>query len=466
MLRMYSFLCRVSIYFIFSLLLIACTPQLQNASDIVPITAFPTTDTAALCALGQDNTSDWAIRLDALTTIHDRFADCGADIDLLLYITYVEFANFMERAGDANAATSSYNEALFYYPEGIQAQNRLAILRGIEVTDQVITCAGIDAGEELTAYTPTDNDFIQLNSNTFRINNEPFVIFGANYYPMNTPFDLFLTETALAEVEFEFDLIRESGINTLRIYLRPEDLFACDAAVPVVENFERLDGIIQLASEADLRLILVLNQDVDPSILYFEDFVREQMRFIVERYQQEPTIIAWDVRDKGDLDYRNGLIRQDIALRWLADTVVMIRQIDNQHWVTAGWWHESELTAPLLDFVSFQFYGDYADLRQEIANLRASANRPILMISIGYSTFSVSDITQRNLLFQAFEEVSNNNLMGWMVNHTFDYPRSVTCIPPDCPGTGSDLNQFGLWNTGYFPKLAVEAIRIITGVDE
>ncbi len=58
------------------------------------------------------------------------------------------------------------------------------------------------------------------------------------------------------------------------------------------------------------------------------------MRFLVERYHAEPTIIAWDIRDKGDVDYRTGLVRQDIALRWLADTVVMIRQIDNQHY---GW---------------------------------------------------------------------------------------------------------------------------------
>ena len=200
--------------------------------------------------------------------------------------------------------------------------------------------------------------------------------------------------------------------------------------------------------------------------LYFEDYVLEQTRFIVERYKDEPTILAWDVRDRGDVDFREGFVRQDVATTWLADTIIMIRGIDNQHPITAGYWQESIVTAPLVDFVSFQFYGDYADLRQEIANLRASANRPILLASIGYSTFEVSDVNQRNFLFQAFEEVEQNQLMGWMVNHAFDYPRTVTCIPPDCPGDGAAINQFGLWNTGYFPKLAIEAVRLATGVDE
>lgn len=446
--------------------LIACTPELQNASHINPATAIPTVDDITLCAIGLDNTVDLDLRLNALNTLHDRFTDCGTNIDLLLYMAYVEFGDFMERAGDSTAAISAYNDALFYYPEGTQAQNRLDLLNTIEVTEPIITCGDDTSFDVLQSYTPADNTFVQLNSNGFQLNGDIYPIYGVNYYPMNTPFERFLTETNLDDVEFEFDLIRESGINTLRLYLRPEDLFECNAPVPIVENFERLDGIIHLAHEADLRLIMVLNQDVEPHELYFEDFIREQMRFIIERYHEEPTIMAWDVRDRGDIDYRTGLVRQDIALHWLADIVVMIRQIDNHHWVTAGWHHDSIVTAPLVDFVSFQFYGDYADLRQEIANLRAGANRPILLASFGYSTFNLSDITQRNLLFQALEDVENNHLMGWMVNHTFDYPRSATCIPPDCPGTGSELNQYGLWNTGYFPKLAVDAIRIITGIDE
>lgn len=454
------------LYILILLVISACTPELPNASDITPVTAIPTVADGALCAIGQDNSLDWDIRLDALIQVHERFGECDTNIDLLLYNAYSALGQLMEAGGDSQAAITFYENALFYYPEGFQAQNRLDEIQGFEVTEAVTVCEDEGTTEDLPDYQATDSHFAILDEAGFQINGEDYSIYGVNYYPKDTPFGLFLTESKLENIEAEFELIQGAGLNTLRLFLRPQDLFRCDAPVPNAENFERLDSIIQLAHDSNFRLIMVLNQDVIPSVLYFEDFVSAQMQFIVERYQDEGTILAWDVRDKGDVDYREGLIRQDYALRWLADTVVMIRQSDNQHPVTAGYWQDSLVTAPLVDFVSFQFYGEYADLRQEIANLRASANRPVLLIGIGYSTFSVSDVTQRNLLFQAFEEVEQNALMGWMVNHAFDYPRTVTCIPPDCPGNGSELNQYGLWNTGYFPKLAVEAVRIATGVDE
>ena len=453
-------------YILILLVMSACTPELPNASDITPVTAVPTESDESLCAIGLDANLAWDTRLDALTQVHERFGNCEPDIDILLYNTYLQLGNLMEGGGDAEAATSAYENALFYYPDGVQAQNRLHVIQGIEVTEESPLCEDGTTAEDLPEFQAIDSPFAELSETGFQIDGEDYPVYGVNYYPVNTPFGLFLTETNIEDMEAEFELMREAGLNTLRIFLRPQDLFLCDAAVPDAENFERLDSIIQLADEHNFRLIVVLNQDVIPSILYFEEFVSAQMRFIVERYRDEGAILAWDVRDRGDVDYRNGLIRQDIALRWLADTVVMLRQLDNRHPITAGYWQDSLVTAPLVDFVSFQFYGDYADLRQEIANLRATANRPILLTAIGYSTFTVSDVTQRNLLFQAFEEVEQNNLAGWMLNHAFDYPRTVTCIPPDCPGSGSELNQYGLWNTGYFPKLAVEAVRIATGVDE
>jgi hypothetical protein len=154
------------------------------------------------------------------------------------------------------------------------------------------------------------------------------------------------------------------------------------------------------------------------------------------------------------------------VLTWVAETAVLIREIDQNHPITAGWWQNALDTAPLVDFVSFQFYGEYAPFRQEIANLRASANRPILLTAIGYSTFTLDEVTQRNLLYQAFEEVNQNHLLGWLVYMAFDYPRTATCIEPDCPGSGMVIDHYGIWNTSYFRKLAVDAVEIMTGIQE
>ncbi|MDQ7035451.1 MAG: cellulase family glycosylhydrolase [Anaerolineae bacterium] len=263
----------------------------------------------------------------------------------------------------------------------------------------------------------------------------------------------------------------ESGINTLRIFLYNTDLFICPDtnAIPITENVARLDGVIRLAAEHNLRLIVVLNND--PDLLYHPlysnpDSVQMQTRFIIERYHNEATILAWDIRDRGDVDYRDDNFTREQVLTWVAETAIFIREIDPNHLVTAGWWNNALDTAPLVDFVSFQFYGEYADFRQEIANLRASAGKPILLSAIGYSTFALDEIAQRNLLFQAFEEVAQNDLLGWIVYMAFDYPRTLTCIEPDCPGSGQAIDHYGIWNTSYFRKFAVDAVEIMTGVQE
>ena len=147
---------------------------------------------------------------------------------------------------------------------------------------------------------------------------------------------------------------------------------------------------------------------------------------------------------------------------WLADIVLAIRETHTQHAITASWGTAAGTTAPLVDFVSFQHTGTTDTLRQTIANLQASTARPLLLSSIGYSTFDVGEIAQRDTLFSAFDVAENTELMGWTISWAFDFPRTATCLPPDCPGEAQAINQFGLWNTTYFPKLGLEAVTAQT----
>jgi hypothetical protein len=456
--------------------LAACTPQLPNPANVTSVTAVPTVDMANpadLCQAAQHRSRDWEQTIEALQVLIENELDCGGNIPLetQLYTAYLAYGSQLEADRQRTEAQAVYEAAFALNPTGIEAQERLIGMRGY-FQPTVIPPAECDADEvELEDYTSSKGEFVRLGDAYFIFNGEPFYVRGVNYFPRDTPFRHFLTETELESVETEMALMQASAINTLRIFLYNADLFACPDtnAIPIIENFERLDGIIQLAAEHNLRLIVVLNNE--PDLIYHPlytnpEWVEEQTRFIVERYRDEPTILAWDVRDRGDLDYRYGDFPREQVLIWVAETVVLIREIDTNHPITAGWWQNALDTAPLVDFVSFQFYGEYATFRQEIANLRASANRPILLTSIGYSTFTLDEVTQRNLLYQAFEEVHQNDLMGWVVYMAFDYPRTATCIEPDCPGTGMVIDHYGIWNTSYFRKLAVDAVEIMTGVQE
>lgn len=456
--------------------LTACTPRLPNPANVTSVTAVPTVDMAnpaELCQAAQLRSRDWEQTIEVLQALISDDLTCDGNIPLetQLYTAYLAYGTQLERDQHHELAQAVYEAALELNPAGIEVQERLIGIRGYVAPTVIPPAACHTEDAELETYAPTDGEFVRLGNTFFILNEEPFLVHGVNYFPRNTPFRHFLTETQLTDVETEMALMQVSGINTLRIFLYNADLFACPDtnAIPIVENFSRLDGIIQLAAEHNLRLIAVLNNE--PDLIYHPlytnpEAVQAQTRFIVERYRDEPTILAWDVRDRGDLDYRYADFPREQVLTWVAETVILIREIDSNHPITAGWWQNALDTAPLVDFVSFQFYGEYAPFRQEIANLRASANRPILLSAIGYSTFTLDEVTQRNLLYQAFEEVNQNELLGWMVYMAFDYPRTATCVEPDCPGSGNVIDHYGIWNTSYFRKLAVDAVEIMTGVQQ
>jgi hypothetical protein len=454
---------RAFVFLAASFFLFACTPELPNAANITPVTAIPPLQAETLCQIAEVS-GDWQTRIEALESLAARGENCGAELSLSFYVTYLGYGESLEIMGENAAAIDAYQIALNYLPNGYEAQERMARLSNQpEATENIVPCPI----ETLPDYQATEGSFASLGEESFLVDGQAYPIYGVNYYPRDTPFWHFLPESDLEAVNTELALIQPTGLNTLRIFLRYQDLFACDAAAPIIENFARLDGIIQTAAANDFRLIVVLHQDADVNLLYTNpSHQREQSRLIIERYKDEPAILAWDLRDRGDYDYRVTGIERVRVLTWLADTALLIRSIDQNHFVTAGWWQNAQDTIPLVDFVSFQFYGQYAELRQEIANLKAASSRPILLSAVGYSTFSLDEIAQRNLLFQNFEEVRNNHLMGWMVYMAFDYPRIATCIEPNCPGDGNVLDHYGLWNASYFPKLAVDAIRVSTGVAE
>lgn len=468
----------ILLFLLLSLSLFACTPESPPVqAPITAVTGVPTldrTDPEKLCQTATEDTgANWLRVIDALETLQSMQVICddNVSIESRLYQAYLAYGTQMEAEGRESDAISAYDMALTFDRTGDEASARLQRLQvatpaPLQRCDASVVTEAIQA---LPDYMPTTGSFARLNQTGFEIDDEPFYVYGVNYYPRETPFAYFLTRTETEVVSAELDIIQKAGINTLRIFLRPDDLFICpgNGAVPVAETFQRLDQIIQIAAEKSFKLILVLNQNADLQhypLYENPDHVIDRTTFIVERYRDEPAVLAWDIRDRGDIDYRSDRFSREIVLEWVSDTVRLIRRLDTNHPVTAGWWQDASATAPLVDFVSFQHYGEYEPLRQRIALLRDSVNRPILLTAIGYSTFSVDETAQRNLLYQAFEEVRHNDMAGWMIYLAFDFPRTATCIEPDCPGDGKDIDHYGIWNTSYFPKLAVDAVERITGV--
>lgn len=338
---------------------------------------------------------------------------------------------------------------------------------------QLATCPQDIIDEALVnigTYTPSDmTDFVRLEDNQLTVDDESYPVRGINYYPSAYPWRRFLTETDLDTFRADLELMHNAGFNTLRIFLWNTALFNCpgSGAVPNWGVFQRLDGIIRNAGNAGFRLIVTLNDlpDMEDYPLYTNPLHTQlQTIFIVERYRDEAAILAWDLRNEGDIDYgsKQGYLgtefNREQVLAWLGETADMVRRVDENHLITAGWLNDAEATAPYVDFVSFHHWEDADSFRNRLNTIRAGTDKPILVQEFGYSTFRISQGEQAAAINQIIRESQSQGLLGWMIWTAFDFPLDRSCFPSPCVSEDNAEHHFGIWNSDGTPKSALELL--------
>jgi hypothetical protein len=326
------------------------------------------------------------------------------------------------------------------------------------------------AFRQTPAYQPTSlQGWVEAGPEFLTLNGAPFLVQGINYYPSRSPWRRFLTDTSMSVVDRELDLIALAGFNTIRLYLWNDALFQCfgSGAVPQPQAFAILDGVIQRAAVRGLRVILTLNDmpDLENYPLYSNPaHTAAQTSFLVSRYAQEPAVMAWDMRNAGDIDYGiennlDGEFSREQVVNWLADTSALIRELDGRHLLTAGWAYDSAATIPYVDFISFAHWSDDLNvLRGRLISLSNATTKPVVLTSFGYSTFEQSEEQQRDLIDGAVGVIEEYDAGGWVLWTGFDFPLDATCVEPNCPSQDNREHHFGLWRTDYTAKPALEAI--------
>jgi hypothetical protein len=460
-------------------LLAGCAPEPPpDRSGLQVVSPVPTLDDAnpeTLCEfVGERWGQSWPEVIRTLEILESRDIDCGSDpTQNRLYSAYLIYGTELEEMGRQADAIHAYQMALYY---DFASEAAAESLRRLDVLtpEPFPSCSPDLVSRALAAlppYEPTEGEFVQVSGDRLTLAGWRYPLHGVNYYPRDYPGWRFLTQMVVRDIEFELDLMRATGFNVLRIFLRHDDLFVCpgNGAIPIPHGFQRLDDLIRAAAGRGFRLILVLNHEVNLRRVPLYDsppHTLQQMAYIAARYRDEPAVIAYDLRDRGDADYLSvETVTRERVLNWLAQAARTVRQNAPRQLVTASWERDAAVTAPLVDFVSFQHYGDLDSLRQEIAVLKAATAKPVLLAAVGYHTLDGDELSQRDRLQHAIEAAERNLLAGWVVWTAFDYPLTAACIEPNCPGERGPDNHYGLWGTSYFPKPAVEVIRRATGVE-
>ncbi len=458
-------------------------PPLANPRDALPTYAGVADDSPddppdarplnILCAeLNGAWGSDWPAVIRTLRAVKARGEQCGAqDPYLLLYPAYFNYGAALERTGNLQGAISAYRDALQIQPEGKEAA--LALRKHNALPPKTLATCGVTQIAQAWATTPLYQpqmvgDYVSLKDGAFVVNDQRYIVRGVNYYPARGPWRRFLTEWDDANVTRELDLIAGAGFNTIRIFLWYEALFDCEGngAIPNPEAFKRLDTVIRLAAARGLRLIVTLNDLPD---LLLRPLYRnpqpatDQTLFIVRRYRDEPAILAWDLRNEGDIDWIRGDATMREVLDWLRALSPQVRAADPHHLITAGWNEHAQFTDSAVDFLSLHHWRTPENLTGRVAALRSLSQKPILLEEIGYSSYGATYDRQAAQFRDTLTAAEKSSLLGWLVWTAFDFPTSATCIPPACPGKENSENNFGLWRADYSPKPALAVIRQIIG---
>ncbi len=450
------------------IVLVSCAPPPLPVSVLTPLpplqTLFPTVDPAdpeAVCraALLQQG-QNWPRAISLLTGLVEQDADCPSDVPAR--VTLVEarngYAAELLAAGQTAAAVEQYRAALALDITRLEAVEALRAL-GITLPDPLPVCdhATLEAVfGGLEPYTPTDlPGMVSVVEAGFSLGGEPFAPRGVNYFPAGSadPADWLAADPATLAAEL--DLIQMAGFNTLRVALALEPVFQCpgSGAVPRPEALAHLEAFIAAAAARDLRITLALNHapDLTDYPLYSSPaHTVDQLRFVAERYRDEPAILAWELRAGGDADYRagEGVFSREAVLTWLAETAALVQRWDGRHPVTAAWGADELATIPYVDFVSFQHWDSIVALRARLANLRAATRKPLVMAAFGYSSALMPEARQAGFLQEAIATGELDGLAGWQVWAAFDGP------------AGGEPGGFGLWTVDYTPRSALGLVTI------
>lgn len=463
--------------FIFTLSACQTTPPTPSPPTATPIAAAstPTPATpapAATCAdLDATWGNNWPAALDTLTQLIAADQSCG-DEPLLSkkYAAHYIYGAALEEQGQVETAVIQYRAALAIDPQRKEALDALFRLKALpKPTPPACLSTAAPRPDPAPAATPDPTQFVTVQGDKLQLDGQPFEIKGVNYYPRRAPWQRFLTEANPADMAGELDLIQKAGFNTLRVFLWNEPLFTCqpEDAIPNEAAFALIDQLFALAAERDLKIILTLNDLPDLTFRpLYTDFAHydNQTIYIVRRYRNQPSLLAWDLRNEGDINYgaqsaEDARFSQKEVIDWLAHLSPLVRENDPHHLITAGWWGDPLPTEPYVDFLSFHHWTDAKELAPRLKTYQQQSDKPLVLQEFGYPSGadaaeqSRAEKEQADSLAAAIKTVEEAGLAGWVIWTAFDF----------VPAAGQPPNEehsFGLWRTDLTPKPALEALPL------
>ncbi len=307
----------------------------------------------------------------------------------------------------------------------------------------------------LRPYATTKNDSILINGKKFTIR-------GINYYPQESAWDMFGKKFDSLTIHNDFKLISNAGLNTIRIFVQYKDFGEADV---LKEKLEKLKTTLQLAKQNNLKVIVTLFDFYGDYSVSNWTLTHRHAEQIVSAFKNNTSIIAWDIKNEPDLDFKNRGKKNVLA--WLEYMIKEIKKYDKNHLITIGW--SNSVAAKHLhkqvDYVSFHHFNenlknDFADLKKEIPNkplvleeFGVPSYRSIWNAFSGYSKKSQATYHQQ---IQSFLNEQNVSRLSWTL---YDFKKIPSSVAGSLPWKKNKQKHFGFIDSNGNKKPSFDFIN-------
>lgn len=272
----------------------------------------------------------------------------------------------------------------------------------------------------------------ELSSNPLNLN-----LKGINYYPKSSPWDTFGTQFNKDTIATDFKIIKNAGLNSIRIFVGYEDFGKEHVSA---DKLEKLRVLLDQAQLADLKVLVTLFDFYGNYSVSDWTMTQQHLLQIVQTVKDHDALLGWDIKNEPDLDYSSR--NKDVVESWLEHMIYRIKLIDDAHPITIGWSNTSSAAALVdqVDFVTFHYYEPLDELETALTELKTVTGlKKIAVTEYGVSSYSgiwnlmgSSEEDQANYHKEAQELLDKNKLafMSWTLYDFESVPENVTGTYP------------------------------------
>lgn len=285
---------------------------------------------------------------------------------------------------------------------------------------------------------------------------------GINYYPQNSPWNMFGERFDKNVLSRDFTLIAEQGLNSIRIFIPYHDFGKSD--IPS-SKIEQLKTLLQIAEDNGLKVMVTLFDSYGDYKVIDWSITQRHLEQIVTPFITNPTILAWDIKNEPDLDFKSR--KKENVLAWLKVTVDYLKEIDPNHQITIGW--SSSKAAHLLhkelDFISYHYYGKPKDFAKGYTFLKEIIPyKKIVLQEFGASSdFGFwnpfgKNRTKQEYFYRDFQKILSENSIDYLSWTLYDFTSIPDLVVGVLPWRKNKQKNFGFIDTDGNEKPAFEYI--------